>query len=79
MMSMGGKMVANTATAAPNIPPILYPVRIAALTAIAPGDDCAIAVRSIISDSSSHFRSSTNFLRIRGMMTKPPPNVNALM
>ena len=45
---------------------------------MAPGDDWAIAVRSSISCSSIHPSSSTNFFRISGMITNPPPNVQAL-
>ena len=37
-----------------------------------------MAVKSIISSSSIQCSCSTNFLRISGMMTNPPPNVNAL-
>ena len=50
-----------------------------AVTAIAPGDDCASAVRSSISSSRSHPSSSTNFFFISDTMTKPPPNVTALI
>ena len=49
-----------------------------ALTAIGPGADCAIAVRSMISSSSIQWYFSTNFWRISGTITYPPPNVNAL-
>ena len=75
----GGSTVASMAIIAPATEPILNPVSIAALTAIAPGEDCAIAARSIISFSSSHLRSSTNLRRISGIMTNPPPKVNALI
>ena len=49
-----------------------------ALTAIAPGDDCAMAIMSSISCSSIQPSSSTNRLRISGTITKPPPKVQAL-
>ena len=60
------------------MPATRYPTSIEALTAIAPGDDWAIAVRSIISCSSIHPSSSTNFFLMSGIMTNPPPNVKAL-
>ena len=47
-------------------------------TAIAPGEDWAMAVRSSISCSSIHPSSSTNFFRISGTITNPPPKVQAL-
>ena len=50
----------------------------AALTAMGPGEDWAMAVKSSISSSSSQWYCCTNFLRIRGMMTYPPPKVKAL-
>ena len=43
-----------------------------------PGDDCAMAIRSIISFSSIHPSPSTKRLRMSGTMTYPPPNVKAL-
>ena len=52
IMINGGKMVPQTVTRAPGIPATRYPTRIDAFTAIAPGEDWAIAVRSIISSSS---------------------------
>jgi hypothetical protein len=78
MMTKGGSTVPDTVINAPKIPATRYPTRSDAFTAIAPGDDCAIAVRSIISSSSIQCSSSTNFLRISGIITKPPPNVQAL-
>ena len=49
-----------------------------ALTAIAPGEDCAIAVRALLASSSIQPSSSTNFFCINGMITNPPPKVQAL-
>ncbi len=46
---------------------------------MAPGEDWAMAVKSIISCSSIQPRSATNFFRSSGMMTKPPPKVKALI
>ena len=43
-----------------------------------PGEDCAMAVMSSISDSSSQPSSSTNFFFISETMTNPPPKVKAL-
>lgn len=48
----GGITVPIIATIVPNIPANLYPTTIAPFTAIAPGDDCAIATKSSISFSS---------------------------
>ena len=50
----------------------------APLTAIAPGEDWAMATRSSISSSSIQWYSSTNFFFISVTMTYPPPKVNAL-
>lgn len=72
-------MVPNTATIIPIKPSTCQPTRIAALTAIAPGEDCANAVISSISCSSIQCSSSTNFFFIKVTMTKPPPKVKLLM
>ena len=71
-------MVPNTATIIPIKPSTCQPTRIAALTAIAPGEDCANAVISSISCSSIQCSSSTNFFFISVTITYPPPKVNAL-
>ena len=76
---MGGIMVPVTATAMPAAPASFQPTRMAAFTAMAPGEDWASAVMSSISFSSSHPSSSQNFRFIRVMMTKPPPKVKALI
>ena len=78
-MTIGGMMVPNTATIIPIKPSTCQPTRIAALTAIAPGEDCANAVISSISCSSIQCSSSTNFFFIKVTMTKPPPKVKLLM
>jgi len=70
--------VPSMVTIAPGTPATRYPSKIAALTAIGPGDDWAMAVKSSISCSSSQPSRSTNCLRISGMMTYPPPKVKAL-
>ena len=44
-----------------------------------PGQDWAMAVRSMTSFWSIHPSSSTNFFWRREMMTMPPPKVQALM
>ena len=76
---MGGIMVPSTATSIPTSPSTCQPTRIAALTAMAPGEDCASAVISSISCSSIQCSSSTNFFFIKVTMTKPPPKVKLLM
>ena len=78
-MIIGGRIVPTTATAMPSAPPTRQPTRIAALTAMAPGEDCASAARSSISFSSIQCRASTNFRFMKVMMTNPPPKVNMLM
>ena len=75
---MGGMMVPSTATSIPTSPSTCQPTRIAALTAMAPGEDCASAVMSSISCSSIQCSSSTNFFFIKVTMTKPPPKVKLL-
>lgn len=77
-MRNGGRIVAIIATSAPEIPASLYPTTIAPFTAIAPGADCAMAIKSSISSSSIQWYSSTNFFFISETITYPPPNVNAL-
>ncbi len=74
----GGETVPNTVKRAPGIPDNLYPASIDVLTAIGPGADCAIATRSSISSSSIHLYFSTNFSRMSGTITYPPPKVKAL-
>ena len=76
---MGGMMVPTTDTTIPRKPPTRQPTRMAALTAMAPGLDCAKAARSSISSSSSQCSSSTNFRFMNVTMTKPPPKVKVLM
>ena len=51
MMTIGGRIVASTATISPEIPAMRRPTRMAPLTAIAPGAVCARAVMSSISSS----------------------------
>ena len=51
-MTKGGIIVAITETSTPSMPANLYPTTMAPFTAIAPGADCAIAIRSNISSSS---------------------------
>ncbi len=75
----GGRTVAIAATNAPVTPKILCPIIIDAFTAMAPGDDWAMAIRSRISSSFIQLSSSQNFFFIRGTMTKPPPKVKALI
>ena len=65
----GGSTVPRIATNAPRIPASLYPTTMAPLTAIAPGEDCAIATRSSISFSSIQWHSSTNFFFIKVTIT----------
>ena len=77
-MRNGGRIVAIIATSAPEIPASLYPTTIAPFTAIAPGADCAMAIKSSISSSSIQWYSSTNFFFISETITYPPPNVNTL-
>ena len=77
-MRNGGRIVAIIATSAPEIPASLYPTTIAPFTAIAPGADCAMAIKSSISSSSIQWYSSINFFFISETITYPPPNVNAL-
>ena len=60
-MINGGMIVPSTATNTPIKPANRKPTTIAALTAIAPGADCAIAVIFNISFSVIHLYSSTNF------------------
>ena len=76
---MGGRMVPRTAASIPAKPPIRQPTRMAALTAMAPGEDWARAMRSSISSSASQWSSSTKRRRMKVTMTKPPPKVQALM
>ena len=71
------KVTGNTPTA-PAAPATRYPTSMEAFTAMAPGEDCAIAIRSSISCSSIQFSSSTKRLRINGTITNPPPKVQAL-
>ncbi len=56
-----------------------YPRMMAALTATTPGMDWAMETRFSVSLSSSQPYSSTYLARSSGMITKPPPTVNALM
>ena len=49
---VGGMIAPSTHISMPGIPPSLYPTTIAPLTAIAPGEDWAMATRSSISSSS---------------------------
>ena len=63
------RIVPRIATSAPGIPASLYPTTMAPLTAIAPGEDWAIATRSSISSSSIQWYSSTNFFFIRVTIT----------
>ena len=72
-------MVPMTAVIIPMAPATRHPTRIAAFTAMAPGDDWARAVISSISSSLIQCSSSTNFFFMKVMITKPPPNVKALM
>ena len=68
-MRNGGRIVAIIATSAPEIPASLYPTTIALFTAIAPGADCAMAIKSSISSSSIQWYSSTNFFFINVTIT----------
>ena len=52
IITSGGSIVAIIAVIAPNTPASLYPTTIAPFTAIGPGADCAIAIKSNISFSS---------------------------
>ena len=76
---MGGRMVPTTAQTMPQKPATRQPTRMAALTAMAPGEDWAMAVISSISASVSQPKPSTNFFFISVTMTNPPPKVKALM
>ena len=76
---MGGMIVAMTEVSMPAKPPTRQPTRLAAFTAIAPGEDCAMAAISSISSSVIQCSSSTNLRFIRVTMTNPPPKVKALM
>ena len=78
-MIIGGRMVPKTAASIPGKPQSFLPTRIAALTAIAPGEDSASAVKSSISSSVSQCRPSTKRRFMSVTITKPPPNVKALM
>ena len=78
-ITIGGIIVPITATTIPGSPPVFHPTNIAAFTAIAPGEDCAMAVKSSISSSSIQFNSSTNFFFINVIITNPPPKVNVLI
>ena len=69
MMIKGGSTVPPTVTRAPGTPAIRYPTRMEAFTAMAPGVDWAMAVKSIISPSSIQRSFSTKVFRIRGTMT----------
>lgn len=69
MIAKGGRIVPRIATSVPGIPASLYPTTMAPLTAIAPGEDWAIATRSSISSSPIQRYSSTNFFFIRVTIT----------
>ena len=60
-------------------PATFRPTAMAQFTAIAPGLDWAIAIRSNISSSSIQCSSSTNFFFMNVAITKPPPKVKELM
>ena len=75
----GGSTVAKIAHSMPRTPARLCPICEATFREIAPGEDWAMATVSSISSSVSHPSSSTNFFRISGMITNPPPKVKALM
>ena len=68
-MRNGGMMVAIMAVTAPKTPASLKPTTIAPLTAMAPGADWAMAMRSSISSSWIQCSSSTNFCFISVTMT----------
>ena len=51
-ITMGGMIVPSTAASMPEKPPTFQPTWMAALTAIGPGQDWAMAIMSIISSSS---------------------------
>ena len=51
-ITIGGMIAPMTDTSIPGMPASLYPTIIAPFTAIAPGEDWAIATRSSISSSS---------------------------
>ena len=72
-------MVPKTDAIIPGSPKTFQPTIIATLTAIAPGADCASAIRSSISDSLIHPSSSENFFFTKVAITNPPPKVNALI
>ena len=76
---IGGITVAKTAVAMPIKPAVRQPTSMAAFTAIAPGQDWDRAIISSISFSSSQWSSSENFFFIKVTITKPPPNVKALI
>ena len=78
MTKNGGMIAPSMEKITPGTPHNLYPITIAPLTATAPGDDWAIAIRSSISFSSIQCRLSTNFVFIRETITYPPPNVKVL-
>ena len=78
-MTIGGSTVPSAAASMPQKPATRQPTSTAALTAIAPGADCASAVKSSISRSSSQWSCSTKRRRMNVTITKPPPNVHALM
>ena len=65
----GGKIVAKIETIAPLIPANLKPTTIAPFTAIAPGADWAMAIKSSISFSSIQLNSSTYFFFINVTIT----------
>ena len=63
----------------PAKPHTRQPTRMAAFTAMAPGEAWARAAKSSISSSLSHFRLSTNLRFIKVTITNPPPKVNVLI
>ena len=78
-ITSGGIIVPNKHAIAPINPHSLNPSSNDVFTAIGPGEDCASVIMSIISCSVNIFFFSTYFFRIIDMITKPPPNVKALM
>lgn len=72
-------MVPVTVRRAPATPAMWYPMMIEVLTAITPGQDWAMATRSMTSSWLIQWSSSTNFFWSIEMITMPPPKVQALM
>jgi hypothetical protein len=75
MMITEGKTIPAVAKIAPILPASLYPIKVDALMAMAPGIVWDAANISIISSFLTHpFLSITSF-SIKGIMAKPPPKV----